>query len=62
MDSPNLYELETLILDAKGNKIDGAKVNVGIRTTRFEPDKGFFLNGKNLKLKGVCLHHDAGSL
>ena len=62
VDSPNLYELETLILDAKGNKIDGAKVNVGIRTTRFEPDKGFFLNGKNLKLKGVCLHHDAGSL
>ena len=62
VDSPALYELETIILDAKGNKIDGTKVKVGIRTTRFDADNGFFLNGKNMKLKGVCLHHDAGSL
>ena len=30
--------------------------------SKFDPDKGFFLNGKSLKLKGVCIHHDAGSL
>jgi beta-galactosidase len=32
----------------------------GIRTIAFDPDKGFFLNGKNVKIKGVCLHHDGG--
>ncbi|MCD8014815.1 MAG: DUF4982 domain-containing protein [Lachnospiraceae bacterium] len=35
---------------------------VGIRTIRFDPDEGFFLNGKNLKIKGVCVHHDGGCL
>ena len=29
---------------------------------KFDPDKGFFLNGKSLKLKGICMHHDAGAL
>ena len=35
---------------------------VGVRTAVFDPDEGFFLNGKAMKLKGVCLHHDAGCL
>ena len=34
----------------------------GIRSVKFDPDKGFFLNGKSLKIKGVCIHHDAGCL
>jgi len=33
-----------------------------VRTARFDPQQGFFLNGKNMKLKGVCLHDDAGCL
>ena len=36
--------------------------NVGIRSTRFSSDSGFFLNEKNEKIKGVCLHDDAGAL
>ena len=34
----------------------------GIRDARFEPATGFWLNGKNLKLKGVALHHDGGAV
>jgi beta-galactosidase len=35
---------------------------VGFRSFQFDKDKGFFLNGKNMKLKGVCIHDDAGAL
>ena len=34
----------------------------GLRSVRFDPDNGFFLNGEKVKLKGVCLHHDLGAL
>ena len=42
--------------------MDEVTTPFGIREFHFNADKGFFLNGKNLKFKGVCLHHDAGSL
>ncbi|GAF02698.1 sugar-binding domain-containing protein [Saccharicrinis fermentans] len=42
--------------------LDDYQVEFGVRTFRFDANKGFFLNGKNLKLKGVCLHHDAGAV
>lgn len=35
---------------------------VGLREIRFDPDHGFFCNGESMKLKGVCVHHDAGTL
>ncbi|SFC21792.1 DUF4982 domain-containing protein [Butyrivibrio sp. YAB3001] len=38
------------------------KTTVGFRTTEFNPEHGFFLNGKNIKLNGVCIHHDLGAL
>ena len=62
IDSPELYRVETSVYDSDGNQTDGTTTVTGIRTVRFDPDKGFFLNGENLKMKGVCLHHDAGSL
>lgn len=40
----------------------GVAVSFGIRTASFDPEKGFFLNGEPLKIKGVCLHHDGGCL
>ena len=55
-ESPSLYTLEMTY---------GAQTEIrktGIRWTAFDPDRGFFLNGKNIKLKGVCLHHDLGCL
>ena len=60
-DSPSLYALTTEVV-ADGKTTDRTTTAVGIRTFRFDPDRGFFLNDANLKLKGVCLHHDAGCL
>jgi beta-galactosidase len=58
--NPNLYTLVTVLEGADCN--DKLKTTVGFRNFSFDPDKGFFLNGKNLKLKGICMHHDAGAL
>lgn len=40
---------------------DSENIRFGIRDARFEADTGFWLNGKNIKIKGVCLHHDGGA-
>ncbi len=58
-DSPNLYTLRTTIY-CDGQAVDQTLTTFGIRTIRFDADKGFFLNGRSVKLKGVCLHHDGG--
>ncbi|MBR6030130.1 MAG: DUF4982 domain-containing protein [Clostridia bacterium] len=60
-DSPALYALEAEALSG-GQALDTERLTVGLRVFRFDPDEGFFLNGINLKLKGVCVHHDAGCL
>ena len=57
----NLYTLKTII------QIDGAEVYInytkyGYRYFKFDKDTGFWLNGINMKLRGVCLHHDLGCL
>ena len=62
VDSPNLYTLQVNLSDKKGKVVDSMTTPVGIRTVAFTPDRGFFLNGENMKIKGVCLHHDAGTL
>ena len=61
VDRPALYKLEVNVV-AQGKVISTWKEEVGIRTIRFDADNGFFLNDKNLKLKGVCIHDDAGVL
>lgn len=61
VEQPNLYTLKIELLE-NGNPIDGSETKVGIRTLDFNPDTGFALNGKNMKVKGVCIHHDAGAL
>ncbi len=61
LESPNLYTLKSSMkVDEK--VIDDVNTVFGIRTLQFDPNKGFLLNGKQLKIKGVCLHHDAGCL
>ncbi len=61
LETPNLYALKSSL--KVGEKIaDETNTAFGIRTIQFEPNKGFLLNGKQLKIKGVCLHHDAGCL
>ena len=48
--------------EKNGTVCDRLEIPFGVRTAVFDADKGFFLNGENMKLKGVCVHHDAGCL
>ncbi|MBN2512603.1 MAG: DUF4982 domain-containing protein [Sedimentisphaerales bacterium] len=57
LESPHLYKLVTLI-QCDGQTIDRVETPFGIRTIHFDPDKGFFLNGKSVKLKGTNNHQD----
>lgn len=61
IDEPNLYKLKTEII-VDGEIVDVEVQNIGFRTFHFDTDEGFFLNGEWVKLHGVCLHHDLGSL
>ena len=61
IDNPALYTLKTKILQGE-KEIDQTSTTTGFRTFTFDPDKGFALNGEWLKMKGVCIHHDAGVL
>jgi beta-galactosidase len=61
VDKANLYRLLTVITE-NGKILDNVTTTTGFRDIKFDSDKGFFLNGKNIKIKGVCLHHDAGCL
>ena len=61
VDSPYLYTLK-VELKKNGKTIDENQFAMGLRTLKFDPNTGFELNGVNMKVKGVCLHHDAGVL
>lgn len=61
INDPYLYTLK-VELSHNGKKIDGCDIPMGIRSLDFDANKGFALNGKSMKVKGVCLHHDAGVL
>jgi beta-galactosidase len=54
---PYLYKLITTIIE-DGKVIDHYETNFGIRTIRFDANKGFFLNGKNIKIHGTNNHQD----
>lgn len=66
---PNLWELENpylytarLELLKNGSVIDTYESSFGIRSIEYSAEQGFLLNGKKVKFKGVCLHHDLGPL
>ncbi len=61
VDSPSLYTLFVSLV-VNGKPIDEYTAKTGIRKIKFDADKGFSLNDENLKLKGVCIHDDAGVL
>ena len=61
LETPRLYTIRTTVLQ-DGKVIDETETHAGIRSLTFDPDKGFALNGKFMKVKGVCIHHDAGCL
>lgn len=61
LEAPRLYTLKTAVVK-DGKVIDETVTKTGFRTFSFDPGKGFALNGQWMKMKGVCLHHDAGVL
>ena len=69
-DEPNLYKLITTLYlvkrdedgDTNMEEIESISQNIGFRRIVFNPDEGLLLNGKKIKLKGVCEHHDLGAL
>ena len=61
LENPNLYKLKTTVF-RDGKQIDETVTKTGFRDFKFDPNNGFALNGKWMKMKGVCLHHDAGVL
>lgn len=61
IDQPSLYTMETTI-KVNGKRHDVYYTQFGVRKIEFTSDKGFFLNGEQIKLKGLCLHMDGGCL
>lgn len=60
-ETPTLYQLETIV--RTDSKVTDKYLTIfGVRTFKFDKDKGFSLNGKSVKLKGMCFHQDAGCM
>lgn len=59
--NPYIYQVRTEVYVGK-RMVDAVTTPIGIRTIRFDAVKGFYLNGENLKINGVCDHHDLGCL
>ena len=61
IENPAVYTVETTIMK-NNSEVDAYKSSFGVRTFHFDAKTGFSLNGKNVKLNGVCNHHDLGCL
>lgn len=57
VETPTLYKVKTVV-SQNGKKTDEVVTNCGFRTIRFDANTGFWLNDKNIKIKGVCNHQD----
>lgn len=63
IDTPYMYRVESILKDKQtGEVLDRYYTPTGIRTFRFDAQKGFILNGEQVKINGVCMHHDLGCL
>ena len=60
--SPNYYILTTTLCDDNGSTLDEITQHCGFKYAVFTSDKGFFLNGRHVKIYGACQHHDQGAL
>lgn len=61
IESPTMYQVKTEVLQ-DGKALDTYVSDFGFRHFSFDRDTGFSLNGKNVKLNGVSMHHDQGAL
>ena len=69
LDKPNLWDVDhpqmysaSITVIANNKLVDETLEGFGVRSIQFDAQTGFSLNGKQVKIKGVCLHHDAGAL
>ena len=60
-EHPKTYTVRTQLL-VRGKVVDEVETVTGFRDFRFDAATGFWLNGRNLKINGVCMHHDLGAL
>ena len=56
---PYLYNVRNEIKEG-GKSVDAYETTLGIRDIEFDADRGFLLNGEQVKINGVCIHHDGG--
>jgi beta-galactosidase len=61
VSTPNLYSLRST-LQSRGQQLDQASTAFGIREVKFDADRGFLINGEHVKMNGVCIHGDCGSV
>lgn len=61
IDSPNLYSAVTTV-SVDGEPVDDERNTFGIRQMEFRPESGLWLNGRNVRIYGACLHHDGGAV
>jgi len=61
VEAPYLYKVVTLV-EQDGKLVDAYETPLGIRYFNFDVEKGFSLNGRQMKILGVCNHHDLGAL
>ena len=60
-EQPNIYKVRTIVKEG-GKVVDTYETTTGFRSFKFDAKTGFWLNGKNMKINGVCEHHDLGCL
>ena len=56
-ETPTLYRIVTRVV-RDGHLLDSRETRIGFRYFHFDAEKGFFLNGRPTKIKGVCIHQD----
>ncbi len=61
VEDPYIYKVRTQVM-IDGKVVDEVWTTTGFRDFKFDAETGFWLNGKNFKLNGVCEHHDFGCL
>ena len=61
VENPYLYTLQSQVF-VNGKEVDRYDTPLGVRSFSFDQHKGFSLNGKEMKIRGVCMHHDLGAL
>ncbi|HTZ57356.1 MAG TPA: glycoside hydrolase family 2 TIM barrel-domain containing protein [Acidobacteriaceae bacterium] len=61
VSTPNLYRVRST-LKTRGVQLDQETTTFGIRQIEFDANRGFLLNGEHVKMNGVCIHGDCGSV